>query len=199
MANLGAVLVLRGAGPLTGVARCLHRVTLGDRPFVSLDPTERVAEAVARAGNGMLCVDTRKLPHNIGAVIAAVRARDQRLRVVACADPDSAEPVIDLPSRLSRAATILIPPLAERLDELAGLLEAYSWDAASDLDASSPGLLPSDFEWIRASGVTTLGGLDDLARRLVAFRNWGSSGGARRLGIRPCSLSRWVHRRKIPA
>jgi hypothetical protein len=36
MANLRAALILHGAGPLADVARRLHRVTLGDRPFVSL-------------------------------------------------------------------------------------------------------------------------------------------------------------------
>ena len=116
MASLGVVLVFRGAGPLTWVARCLHRVTLGDRPFVALDPNEAPPQHRHRDRHHP-CLRAAPAPGGMH-------------------HPDSADPVIDLPSRLSRAATTSIPPLTERLDELAGLLEVYSWDAASDLDAS---------------------------------------------------------------
>jgi FHA domain len=48
MANLRAALILRGAGPLVGIARRLHRVVLGNRPFVSLGPNDRGEQALDR-------------------------------------------------------------------------------------------------------------------------------------------------------
>jgi len=53
-------------------------------------------------------------------------------------------------------------------------------------------------EWVRASGVATLAELEEMARRLVAIRNWGVTHGAERLGITHGALSRWAQRRKIP-
>jgi Inner membrane component of T3SS, cytoplasmic domain len=49
MANLRAALFLNGAGPLVGVARRLHRLTLGDRPFVSLGRSECGEQELDRA------------------------------------------------------------------------------------------------------------------------------------------------------
>jgi hypothetical protein len=98
---------------------------------------------------------------------------------------------------LSRIVTISIPPITEREDELARLLEAYGWDAVEELSASILGFQPRDLELIRASGVATFDEIEDVARRLVALRNWGVTVGSKRLGISPASLSRWACRRKI--
>ncbi|HEX5620144.1 MAG TPA: hypothetical protein VFX51_17115 [Solirubrobacteraceae bacterium] len=98
---------------------------------------------------------------------------------------------------LSRIATLSIPPLTERSDELEPLLEAYGWDAVEELGATCPGFQPGDPEWLRGSGISTLDELEDAARRLVALRNWGVTGGAKRIGITHGALSRWAHRRKI--
>jgi pSer/pThr/pTyr-binding forkhead associated (FHA) protein len=198
MANLRATLVLRGAESLVGVARRLHRIVLGDRPFVSLGRNERGVEGLDRAANGVLCFDARRLPPDIQAVIANLnlRALDIRVRLVACAD--SAESAADLATWFSRIVTISIPPITERGDEFERLLEAYAWDAVEELGASSPRFQPGDPELIRASGAATLDEIEDAARRLVALRNWGVSGGAKRLRLTHSALSRWARRRNIP-
>ena len=196
MAHLRAALVLQGAVPLAGVARRLHRVTLGDRPFVFLGPNERGEQALDRAANGMLCVDTRSLPRDIWALVANLRTPDARVRMVACAD--SAESVAGLATMISRIITLSIPLLTEREEEIARLLEAYGWDAVEELGASCLGFWPGDPELVRASGIANLDEIEAVARRLVALRNWGVTGGAERLGITHGALSRWARRRSIP-
>ncbi|HWO25747.1 MAG TPA: hypothetical protein VNO30_43710 [Kofleriaceae bacterium] len=196
MANLRAALILRGAGSLVGVARRLHRAVLGDRPFVSLGPDQRGEQALDWAVNGMLCVDARGLPRDIRAVIANLRTPDRRVRLVACAD--SAESVAELATMISRIVTISIPPLTERADEIERLLEAYGWDAVEELGASCLGFWPGDLELVRAGGIATLDEIEDAARRLVALRNWGVTGGAERLWLTHGALSRWARRQGIP-
>ena len=60
------------------------------------------------------------------------------------------------------------------------------------------GLVRGDSERVLDSGVTTLDQLEAFALRLVAFRNWGVTEGAKRLGISHGALSRWAHRWNIP-
>jgi pimeloyl-ACP methyl ester carboxylesterase len=194
LAHLRTALFLHGTGTLIGVARRLHRVTLGDRPFVSLSRSECGEQGLDRACNGTLCLDAHELPRDMHAVLANLGAPDLRVRLVACAD--SAEPVAEL-TMISRIVTISIPPLSERSDELERLLEAYGWDAVKELGATCPGFQPGDSEWLRDSEIATLDEIEDAARRLVALRNWGVTEGAKRIGIAHSSLSRWAHRRKI--
>lgn len=195
MANLRAALLLRGAGPLTGVARRLHRITLGHRPFVPLDPNRSGAEGLARALSGMICLDARRLPRDIHAVLANFRVPDMRVRLVACVD--SAAILAELVSMSSPVATISLPPLTERSDELERLLEAYASDAVAEFGASWPGLRSSDLELVCAGGIATLDEIEAFARRLVALRTWGVTDGAKRLGIAHGALSRWARRWRI--
>lgn len=196
MANLRAALVLRGSGSLVGVARRLHRVTLGERPFVTLGPNECGVEGLDHAVNGMLCIDERGPPRDIHKVLANLRAPDTRVRLVACAD--SSESAIETAAMISQTVTISIPPLVEREGEITSLLEAYGTDAVEELGANHLGFRPHDPDFVRASGVKTLDEMEDIARRLVALRNWGVAGGAERLGRTHGALSRWARRRGIP-
>ncbi len=196
MANLRATLILRGEGSLAGVARRLHRATLGARPFVMLGPADSGLQGLDRAIGGILCVDARGLPRDMRLVIVNLRTPDTRVRLVVCAD--SSEATAEVASMISRIVTISIPPVAEREDEIERLLEAYGLDAVEDLGADFAGFRPHDLERVRASGVATLVEIEDVARRLVALRNWGVSGGAKRLGITHGALSRWARRRRIP-
>jgi DNA-binding NtrC family response regulator len=87
----------------------------------------------------------------------------------------------------TRVATIAIPPIAERGAEIERLLEAYGADAVEELGADFLGFRPHDLERVRTCGVADLDELEELARRLVALRNWGVSGGKRPLpsGLAP--------------
>jgi len=196
MANLQAALILRGVDGLVGVARRLHRITLGDLPFVTCGRSESGEQRLARAVDGMLYVDTRDHGGGLGTVLADLRASGRRVRLVARAD--SARSMAELAAMLPRIATISIPPLTEREDELERLLEAYGSDAVAELGASWPGFRSSDPERVLAGGIATLDEIEDAARRLVALRNWGVTDGAKRLKLSPGALSRWARRRKIP-
>jgi hypothetical protein len=143
----------------------------------------------------MLYVDTRGLGGGLGAVLADLRASDRRIRLVTRAD--SPKSIAKLAANLPRIATISIPPLTERKDELERLLEAYGSDAVAELGASWLGFRPGDPDRVLAGGTATLDEIEDAARRLVALRNWGVTDGAKRLGISHAALSRWARRRKI--
>jgi len=197
MANLQAALILRGAEGIVGVARRLHRITLGDRPFVTftLGRSGGGERCLDRALDGMFYVDTRDRGRGLGTVLAGLRDSGRRIRLVARAD--SARVMAELAETLPRIATISIPPVTEREDEFERLLEAYGSDAVADLRASWLGFRSGDPERVLAGGIETLDEVEDAARRLVAFRNWGVSEGAKRLGITHGALSRWARRRKI--
>ncbi len=196
MAHLRAALILRGDGSLTGVARRLHRVTLDERPFVALGPNQSGLEGLDRAINGTLCIKASALPRDLHLVITNLRTPDTCVRLVACAD--SSESVDELVGKISRIATIWIPPIATRGAEFDRVLEAYGFDAVEELGAGHLGFRPRDLEKVRASGVSTLEEIEEVARRLVALRNWGVSGGGKRLGITHGALSRWAQRRNLP-
>ena len=73
---------------------------------------------------------------------------------------------------IPQIATVRIPPLAEREDELDQLVEAYGRDAMAELGAPDLGFRPLDPDRVRAGGLATLDEIEDVARRLVALRNW---------------------------
>lgn len=197
MAHLRAALILRGAGSLTGVARRLHRVILGDRPFVALGPKDHGLEWLERAINGTVCINASTLPLNLPIVISNLRTPDICVRLVVCAD--SSKAVAELTAMISRIATLWIPPIDTRADaEIDRLLEAYGFDAVEELGASHLGFRPRDIDRIRASRLSTLEEIEEDARRLVVMRNWGVSGGAKRLGLDHSTLSRWARKRKLP-
>lgn len=197
LANLRAGLILRGEGSLLGVARRLHRLTLGaERPFVARAPDEPGVHALDRAPNGMLCLDAEALPGDLHQVIAGLRLPDARVRLVVTAR--TTEAAAEITTLLARIATISIPALGEREDEIDQLLEAFARDAVAALGAPDLGFRPQDLAWVRASGVKTLDEIEDVTHRLVALRNWGVTAGAERLGITHGALSRWARRRKLP-
>jgi hypothetical protein len=195
-AHLRTALILRGDGSLTGIARRLHRATLGARPFVALGPDERGMEGFERASAGTLCINASKLPRDLHLVVLNLRTPDTCVRLVACAD--NSESIDGLATRISRIATIWIPPLATRASEIDSALEAYGLDAAEELGAGHLGFRPRDLELIRANGVSTFEEIEDEARRLVALRNYGVSEGSKRLGLCHSSLSRWAKGRHLP-
>jgi hypothetical protein len=188
-------LVLCGAGDLAPVARRLHRLALGDeRPFVLA--ADRLAPLVERAAAGTLCVALGHLPEDFAPVAAALAAPDAIARLVLCAASraEASEAIAQLPG----ATLIELPPLATRADELDRLILAYADDTAAELGAPDPGFREHELVWLRDVPLAGLDEVEELARRVVALRTWGVSGGAQRLGISHVALSRWARRRKIP-
>lgn len=199
MAHLRAMLVLRGMRALAGVARHLHRATLGARPFVTLGREDSSVTELKRAINGTLCMDVRGLPRDARQALSNLRTSNTPTRVVMCAASDQlATEAASLVSNIESIVTIAIPPLTQRADEFERLLEAYATEAADKLGAGAPSFRPRDAELVYLSGVASLDEVEHVARRLVALRNWGVAGGAKRLGITHAALSRWARRRRLP-
>jgi pSer/pThr/pTyr-binding forkhead associated (FHA) protein len=195
LAHVRAALLLRGEGSLLGTARRLHRSTLQDRPFVVLDPHESADEALDRAAGGMLFTPASLLPEDLRPLVAGLRDPEARVRFVVAAD--SAEATAKLATMMPRIATVWIPPIAERRDEIDLLIEAYGRDAMMELGAQELGFRPNDLKWIRGTGLHTHDEIEEVTHRLVALRNWGVTAGADRLGITHGALSRWARRRRI--
>ena len=197
MANLRTALILRGAGALVGIARRLHQVTLGARPFVPFASIERHGQGLEGARNGTLYVDEHASMCRLCDALATSHQADLRVRlVVALSSTKPTKPVAEL-AALSRIAMLSIPMVTERLDDIPRLLEAYGMEAAAALGTTWLGLRRGDTERVLNSGVTTLDQLEVYALRLVAFRNWGVTEGSRRLGVTHGALSRWARRWKI--
>jgi DNA-binding transcriptional regulator YdaS (Cro superfamily) len=196
MASLRAALVVCGAGSLDGTLRRLHAATLGDRPLVVLRGPASGVAGLERATAGMLCIDAAAPPADLDLLIAGLRLPDARVRLVATAA--TAEAATALTARVQRIATVALPPLAHREPEIEPLIEAYGRDAAAELGAPAPGFRAQDPAWLRAAGLHTLAEIEAATRRLVALRNWGVAGGAKRLGVSHPALSRWARRRRVP-
>jgi len=207
MAALRTMLVLRGdrrsdqrraagAGLLHGFVRRLHDMVLGDeRPLAFRAADEPARDALARARDGLLCVDA-KHTSGMAQIVAASRLPDVRVRLVICTarEDDAAELLATLP----RSATVSLPSLADRVADFERLLVAYGGDAVRELGAEQLAFRPHDAMWVREAGVRTLDELEEVARRLVALRNWGVGEGAKRLGLTHGALSQWARARRIP-
>jgi hypothetical protein len=192
MANLRTALILRGAGDLGKIARRLHQVTLGDRPFVPFTSLDRRAQGLERARNGTLYVDERESMHRLRDALATGYRTDLRVRLVAALN--STKPVADFAAMLSRIAMLSIPTVTERPGDIPRLLEAYGMEAAAALGTTWLGLYRGDTQRVLDSGVITLDQLEVYTLRLVALRNWGITEGAKRLGVTHGALSRWARR-----
>ena len=185
-----AAIVLCGAGDMVPIARSLHRRTLGsDRPFVTCDPhriapsgSVRVPEnrtsgmvAFEAAVGGTLCLRSGRLPHDLPALIAQLRGTRDVMLVV-CA-PDS----VDVSPFVIRPAPIVLPPLADRGDEIDRIISEYAADAVADLG------VPRDK-------------IEKATLRLTAIRASDTmSTASARLRMAQPSLLRWIHRRRLPA
>jgi hypothetical protein len=195
MASLRSVLMLRGDGDLSGVARKLHHATLRDRPWVVRAAGESGLTALRRANDGMLYLDARTLPRDVKPMAASLRSSTARTRLVVAAS--TAHAAAQIATLIPRLATIWIPSFAERTYDFDRLVDAYGHDAAAELGAPQHGIRPYDREWVRAGGARTLAELEDVTRRIVALRNWGIAEGGRRIGITHGAMSRWARRRKL--
>jgi transcriptional regulator with GAF, ATPase, and Fis domain len=111
--------------------------------------------------------------------------------VVCAEDSEDCEPFLTLP--------ITVPPLAGRADELDRIITEYAEDAIAELGTLRTNFLPADRGWVRTHSASSLPDIEKATLRLVAIRESRNlSNAARRLGMAPVSLSRWVGRRRLP-
>jgi hypothetical protein len=99
---------------------------------------------------------------------------------------------------LLRVDLIELPSLDARADERERVLWEFALDAAVRLGAAGPAFRDHEWQWLHRIQLGTLDDIEALAVRLVALRNWGVAGGARRLGISHTALSQWAQRHRIP-
>jgi hypothetical protein len=203
-----AQLVLCGHGDLVPLAHGLHRRAFGgDAPFIVCDPRRgntpasvrspaNVVDAAAAfnaAVGGSLCIRRRRPPHEFSSLVARLRGSDDVQYI--CLEEDSLRWLV-------RPGPIEVPPIADRSEDLARIVDEYIFDAIVALapPPRSRALTERDRQWlIEDAGTTSISEVEKATLRLVAIRSSATlSQAAARLGMATVSLSRWVARRKLP-
>lgn len=201
-------LVLVGEGDLTPIARDLHDHMMGPKaPFVTADPARlaaeaetvrttrnepRLKEAIAVAEKGTVFLHTRRMPKDFG-VVTSVLLEPEAPRVQIIVGGDKPPDV----ARLRFAGPIYLPPLGSRANEVPHIITEYCQDTLREFDAELE-LAASDRRWIQQSS-DSVADLAKATRRLVALRLDGTiAGAARRLGMAPVSLRKWIGNRMPP-
>lgn len=193
-------LLLCGAGNLIPIARLLHQHALGDRPFVVSMPRASHAsgmDALAAATGGTLCIWRNQQPDDFDEVVSALRGRFARALLMVCAHaPPRGN---DIASQIVTVVrSILIPPLADRAQELHRIIDEY---AAESVSAFGGGwMAPADREWVANNATASLHQLGMATRRIVALHACGESvtQASKLLGMSHGSLSDWLARRTLP-
>jgi pSer/pThr/pTyr-binding forkhead associated (FHA) protein len=191
VATRNTVLVLCGAGDLAPTVHRLHVLAFGDEAFGAFGVNDPITTL-----DGTVCVSCRagETPLHLA---EALRDRTTPSRVIVCVQGH--DDIADVIARLRIASTTVeIPSLERRENELDELITAYTRDAMGELGAPTDGFREHELIWLRKVEIGSLEELEELGRRVVAVRNWGVKGGARKLGISHVALSRWLRRRKIP-
>lgn len=185
-------LVLHGDGDLVPIAARLHRELLGpDRKFVVHAHGTAITHTLAEARGGTVCFSSSRVPPDIEQAAAALRTPMSRTRAIVCSKP--AAQASNLALQLEPTIRVDLPPLAERKDELPRIIEDYAREFA-DGWSTAPVFDRRDVPALCAYPHTGLAEIEDSARRLVAMRGFGVTGGAQRLGITHGALSTWAKR-----
>lgn len=203
-------LVLSGQGELVSFASSLHGHAIGrDKPFIVCDRRRRRAEAGVRSAanisdpsqalraaiGGSLCLLRRRMPEDTSPIVDEYSRPRPRVQIIICTgggERSAAHAWRTLP-----AEPIVIPPLAERANELDRIISEYATEALKELGTTHTSFPEEDFDWVRSHSASTLGEIEKGTRRLIALRAGGNlSSAASRLGMAPVSLSRWFGRRE---
>lgn len=189
-------LLICGPGNLRLLAKQLHRRVFLDRPFVVARPPKKGMDALALAEGGTLCVLRNQQPHDFDEVVASLRrapVRGALLMLCAHAIPRGNDIASQIVSVLR---SVLIPPLAERADELPKIIDAYANDAMTEFRGGW--MTVADREWVATNASGSLAQIETATRRIVALHSCqeGISEASRLLKMAHGSLSEWVGRRR---
>jgi FHA domain-containing protein len=203
-------LILSGQGELVSVASSLHGHVIGrDKPFILCDQRRRRAEADVRsvanisdpyqalraAIGGSLCLLRRRMPQNTSPIRDEFSCPRPRVQIIICRGTDE-RAATDAWRTLS-ADPVVIPPLAERANEVDRIISEYATEALKEVGVAHMAFPEEDFDWVRSYSSSTLAEIEKGTRRLVALRAGGNvSSAAARLGMAAVSLSRWFGRRE---
>jgi hypothetical protein len=203
-----APLVLRGKEHLPPVAEDLHAYLHARKaPFVLCDPRRETNEANVRsvpnvqdwrealvaAQGGTLCILNGRPPEGLSRLLAAVRQPSTSpVQVIVCAEPDQELCV-------EGSHPIEIPALPSRLKrQVQYVIVEYSRDAAKSMGAPKP-LSPEDRAWILEHSATSLTDVSKATQRLTALgMDRRVSPAARRLGMSPPGLRKWLRSHPLP-
>ena len=194
-----ATLVLLGSSDLVPIARALHRRALGvERPFVVCARRRQGVSASGVAAfhaarGGSLCLRYERMPPDLPAMAALLRAPASSVTLVVCAEPGHG-----LHPFLLRPGPIQVPSLRARVRELPRIVDATARDAIQELAAHETGFTSADRDWILEHASSSLPEIEKATRRLVALRQASSiNAAATRLGMTHTALSRWISRRGV--
>jgi hypothetical protein len=163
-------LLLCGAGNLVPIARLLHQHAMADRPFATLKPGTPGMEALAAAAGGTLCVEVQAA-RRFDDVVSALRGPIARALLIVCAHAlprgnDIASQIVSV------VRSILIPPLADRAEELHRIIDQC---AAEAISAFGGGTISADREWVVNNASDSPHQLEMAIRRIVALHACGES------------------------
>jgi len=198
-------LLLQGKGDLVPIAQALHRHTLGiGRPFIACDPRrQETNKSVRSAANyasgvdgfvaatgGSLCVRSDRRPRDFSKVLIRLRDPNARVQLVMCMHDDAKHGVP------FGAHPIEVPPLEGRAHEVPRIVDEYARDAIAFLEAPQGSFTGADRDWVLTYGARSLEEIEKATLRLTALRIAGNlPDAAKRLGMAPVSLARWIDRR----
>jgi hypothetical protein len=203
-----APLVLRSEEHLPLVAEDLHTyLHAREAPFVLCDPRRGTHEANVRsvpnvqdwrealvaARGGTLCLLNAHPPEGLSQLLAAVQHPcTSPVQVIVCAEPDQELCV-------EGSQPIEIPALPSRQKrQVQYVIVEYARDAAKNLGAPKS-LSPEDRAWILEHSATSLTEVSKATQRLTALgMDKRVSPAARRLGMSPPGLRKWLHSRPLP-
>jgi DNA-binding NtrC family response regulator len=139
-------------------------------------------------------VRARRLPPDFTSIVSLVGDPGVNVQLIVCADERHAEAPL-----LAATATVQIPSLRGRLDDLPRIVDEYGSDAAAALGVDKLCFTVTDRQWVIHNGATSLPEIEKATTRLLALKTSANmSQAAERLGMAPVSLSRWAHRRTPP-
>lgn len=197
-------LILRGDGDLVPIAETLHRLAFGDAaPFVVCDPRRentpasvrapanygRGGEAFVSAIGGSVCLRRRRLPPDLDELMRLLSAPDSEVRLFVCMSPSRSE-------TFANSTTIELPPLQIREVEIPRIIGEYVTEAIDGLGAHAGCFTDQDHQWVTRHSAGSIPEIAKGTLRVVALNMSATFGdAARRLGMAPVSLVRWIHRR----
>lgn len=202
----GSVWLICSPSDPLALARSIHRLVFGaDRPFVRCDPKgtqkdsvhwpqnfDRAADALSAAARGTLCVWAGRLPRDFKEISDALIAPTATARLAICSNkPIDGKEFLVTP--------IVVPPLAERQNELHHIINAYAKDALAELKGSAEHFRAEDLDWVQQNESATLAKIETATLRCVALRMTANvNQAAKLLGIKRPSLDEWIQHRQLP-
>ena len=146
--------------------------------------------ALDKAFGGTLCIRAGRVPADFDDVLKAFQSAASGVRLLICVGNSAPKGVC------MTATPIDIPPLEARQDELPRIIKECA-DEALELSCAPRSCLDQlDLEWVSRLPNPTIPEIDKAFHRVVAIKTSRNiSTAAKKLGMAPVSLTRWLARR----